>query len=281
MVMANSSALGRLRDRLGEAAVRPLVMGILNVTPDSFSDGGRFDAVPRALAHARAMVAEGADIVDVGGESTRPGASFVEAEVEAARVVPVIAALSAEGKVPVSVDTYKASVARAAVGAGAVMVNDVWGLQRDPAMADVVAEAGVAVVVMHNRAEVDAGVDILDDLLRFFERSLVLAERAGVLRARVVLDPGVGFGKTLEQNLACVARVRELRAAFGLPVLLGLSRKSFIGKVLGNEVGDRLVGTLAAHLGGVERGAGILRVHDVRAHVEALAMRAAIGGAGV
>lgn len=268
------------RDRLLSAvATRPQVMGILNVTPDSFSDGGAFDTVERAVAQAARMEGEGCDILDIGGESTRPGATVVDAEEERARVLPVLAALSGQTALPISIDTYKADVAKAAVAAGAVMVNDVWGLQRDPNMAPVVADTGAALVVMHNRADVDPGLDILSDMRAFLDRSLALAEAAGIPRDRILVDPGIGFGKTPEQSLTCIHRLDALSDWYGLPVLLGLSRKRYIGHVLGNEVGDRLFGTLASNVIGLGKGARVLRVHDVKPHAEAVKLFSAIEGA--
>ena len=249
-------------------------MGILNVTPDSFSDGGRHAAADAALAHARSMIAEGADIIDVGAESTRPGAAAVDAAEEWARLEPVLAPVIALG-VPVSIDTYKADIARRACALGAAIVNDVWGLQKDPGMADVVAAAGVPVVMMHNRVEADASLDILADMDRFFERSMLLADRAGIARERQILDPGFGFGKTMDQNYQVLNRLDHL-ARHGLPILAGASRKRMIGAVLDVPTDERLFGSLAVHLLAAERGAVILRVHDVKAHVEALAIHAAM-----
>lgn len=258
--------LGPLTHAVG---TRTLIMGILNITPDSFSDGGRHRSTEDALEHARAMVAEGADIIDVGGESTRPGATEVDADEELARVLPVLERLAPEIAVPISIDTYKASVADRALAAGATIVNDVWGLQRDPDMAAVAARHGASVVIMHNRREVDAAIDILADIRRFFLRSLLLAERAGIPDRRIVLDPGIGFGKTLEQNVETIARLSELRA-IGLPLLVGASRKSLIGRLLDQPLGERLPGTLATHVLSVAGGADIIRAHDVREHAQAL-----------
>lgn len=268
--------LGPLTHRVGS---RTLIMGILNVTPDSFSDGGRHGSTEDALAHARAMVAEGADIIDVGGESTRPGATEVAADEELARVLPVIERLAPEIRVPISIDTYKAAVADRALAAGATIVNDVWGLQRDPDMAAVAARHGAGVVVMHNRHEVDGSIDILADIRRFFLRSLLLAERAGIPDRRIVLDPGIGFGKTLEQNVETIARLSELRA-IGLPILIGASRKSLIGRLLDQPLGERLPGTLATHVLSVAGGADIIRAHDVREHAQALRIADVILAAG-
>jgi dihydropteroate synthase len=259
------------------AALRrsPVLMGILNVTPDSFSDGGRHLGAPVAVARAKAMVAEGAAIVDVGGESTRPGHTPVSETEELGRVVPVLEALASVIDAPVSIDTSKAAVAREAARLGACVINDVWGLQRDPAMADAVAETGSAVVVMHNREQVDSAIDILDDVERFFERSLNLAARAGVPFGRVLLDPGVGFGKTPQQNHACIANLDRFRG-FGAPILVGLSRKSFIGGLVGDQ---RLIGTLAVDTIALDRGASVLRVHDVAENKVALDIFKALSAA--
>jgi dihydropteroate synthase len=258
------------------AAQRPLVMGVLNVTPDSFSDGGRFLDPGAAVAQARRLAAEGADIIDVGAESTRPygGAVRVAAEAERERLAPVLPAVIALG-VPVSIDTMKAKVAAWALEAGAAIVNDVWGLQRDPDIATVVAEHGAPVIIMHNRDAADPTIDIVADVSTFFARSLDIADRAGIARDRIVLDPGIGFGKTPEQSLICIARLDAWRG-FGLPFLVGASRKRFINSVLPAEPMDRLGGSLAAHLLAVEYGAAMVRVHDVAPTVQALAVAAAI-----
>jgi dihydropteroate synthase len=261
------------------ASVRqaPRLMGILNVTPDSFSDGGRHFDTGVAVARARAMVCEGAAIVDIGGESTRPGHRPVSEAEELRRIVPVLEAL-ADLDAPISIDTAKAAVAREAARLGACVINDIWGLQRDPGMADAVAETGSAVVIMHNRDEVDPAIDILDDVERFFERSLNLAAAAGVPFSRILLDPGVGFGKTPEQNHSCIFNLDRF-LGFGAPILVGLSRKSFLGRILGVEVDRRLAGTLAANTIALMRGASVLRVHDVAENRDALAVFAALKGA--
>jgi dihydropteroate synthase len=263
--------LGRLL-----ALNRTLVMGILNVTPDSFSDGGQFDEPGHALDHARRMIAEGADILDIGGESTRPypGATPVELDEELTRLAPVLPAVVGLG-VPVSIDTMKAKVAEWALAQGAQIVNDVWGLQRDPDMARVVAEHRVPVIVMHNRHTVDAAIDIVADMDAFFARSLDIAARAGIAREAIVLDPGIGFGKTPEQSMTCIARLDALKN-FGLPVLIGASRKRFIKMVSAAEPQQRLPGSLAAHLIAVENGAVIVRAHDVAETMQALTVAAAI-----
>jgi dihydropteroate synthase len=264
--------------RLLLAKGRPLVMGVLNVTPDSFSDGGRFLPAKAATEHAHQLVAEGADILDIGGESTRPygGAVPVPLDEERRRLDPVLPAAVAFG-IPVSIDTTKAAVASWALQAGASIVNDVWGLQRDPDMARVVAEHGAPVIIMHNRDADDPTIDIIADVRTYFERSLGIADRAGIGRERIVLDPGIGFGKTSQQSVACIARLASFRD-FGLPLLVGASRKRFINSVssLPSPPSQRLGGSLAAHLLAIENGAAIVRVHDVAPTVQALAVAAAI-----
>jgi dihydropteroate synthase len=261
------------------AAGRPAVMGILNVTPDSFSDGGRFFDPRRALDHAGQMVGAGADIIDVGAESSRPygGAAPVSLAEEMRRLEPVLPGVVALGA-PVSIDTMKAEVAAWALSAGAAVVNDVWGLQRDPDMARVVAEHRAPIIIMHNRAAADPALDIMADIIGFFRRSLAIAERAGIARDCVVLDPGIGFGKTPEQSLAVLSRLREL-LPLGLPLLIGASRKRFIDRVSPSAPDRRLGGSLAAHLLAVEAGAAIIRAHDVAETVQALRVAAAIRAA--
>jgi dihydropteroate synthase len=263
---------------LGKIGSRAVIMGILNVTPDSFSDGGRFLTRDAALAQAKSMAVAGCDIIDVGGESTRPGAVGVPEAEELARVEPILADLAQALDVPVSIDTYKAPVARRAAELGAVVINDVWGLQKDPEMAAAVAETETAVVIMHNRSEKDAAVDILADMRRFFDRSLALAQGAGIPAERMILDPGIGFGKTSRQNLEAVARISELRD-YGLPVLIGVSRKSFLGSLLDAGIEGRLIGTIAANLAAAASGAAIFRVHDVAEHVAAFKVFDTIRGA--
>jgi dihydropteroate synthase len=258
------------------AKARPLVMGVLNVTPDSFSDGGRFLDPQAAIAHARRLTAEGADILDIGAESTRPygGAVSVPLDEERERLAPILPDVVALG-VPVSIDTLKAAVAAWAIDQGAAIVNDVWGLQRDPDMARVVAAGGAAVIIMHNRDRADPAIDIIADVTAFFERSLVIAARASIARERIALDPGIGFGKTAEQSLTCIARLDQWRG-FGVPLIVGASRKRFIHSVAPSEPMERLGGSLAAHLLAVENGASVVRVHDVAPTVQALAVAAAI-----
>jgi dihydropteroate synthase len=258
---------------------RPLVMGILNVTPDSFSDGGQFLDPAIAIAHARAMAEQGADILDIGAESTRPyaGATPVSAADEKARLQAVLPAVTKLG-LPVSIDSIKAEIVAWALDQGATIVNDVWGLQRDPDMAQLVAARGVPVIVMHNRESADAGIDIVADVIAFFARSLDIAARAGITRENVVLDPGIGFGKTPEQSIACIARLAEFKR-FGLPLLVGASRKRFINSVTPSPPDERIGGSISAHLTAVANGAAIVRVHDVAETVQALRVAAAIGGA--
>ena len=251
------------------------VMGILNVTPDSFSDGGQFDAPERALAQARRMIAGGADILDIGAESTRPyGSQPITADQEWQRLAPVLADIVALG-VPVSIDSMKASVVEKALDAGVKIANDIWGLQRDPEMARVVAHHDAPVVVMHNRDTVDASIDIVDDMKRFFTRTLDIAARAGIAERNLVLDPGIGFGKTPQQSMIALARLAELHS-FGLPILVGASRKKFISTVVASEPQQRLGGSIAAHLLAMRHGANIIRAHDVAETVQALRVTAAI-----
>jgi dihydropteroate synthase len=255
----------------------PAVMGVLNVTPDSFSDGGQFIAPESALAQARRMIAEGADIIDIGAESTRPyGAQPISAEEELQRLQPVLGRVVALGA-PVSIDSMKSAVVAWALGAGAAIANDVWGLQRDPDMARVVAEHRVPVIVMHNRDRADPAIDIMRDIAAFFTRSLDIAAQAGIPGSHIVLDPGIGFGKTPEQSLIALARLDELRR-FGLPLLVGTSRKRFISTITPSEPDQRLGGSIAAHVLAARNGARIIRTHDVSETVQALRVAAAIEG---
>jgi len=254
----------------------PAVMGVLNITPDSFSDGGHFLAPERALEQARRMIAQGADIIDIGAESTRPygDARAVSAAEELQRLRPILADLVALGT-PVSIDSMKAEVVAWALDAGAAIANDVWGLQRDPDMAAVLAARGAPVIVMHNRDAVDPSIDIIEDIAAFFHRSLAIAAGAGIARGAIVLDPGIGFGKTPEQSISTLARLAELRV-FGLPLLVGASRKRFIAAVSPSEPGERLGGSIAAHLIAAQNGARIIRAHDVAETVQALRVAQAI-----
>jgi dihydropteroate synthase len=250
-------------------------MGVLNVTPDSFSDGGQFVAREHALAQARRMIAEGADIIDVGAESTRPyGAEPVSAEEEMSRLQPILAEVVSLG-VPVSIDSMKPAVVAWALEAGATIANDVWGLQRDPDMAKLLAARQSPVIVMHNRDRVDAEIDIMKDIAAFFARSLEIARKAGIAPNSIVLDPGIGFGKTPEQSMTAIARLNEL-SLFGLPLMVGASRKRFISSVAPSEPHQRLGGSIAAHLAAAKGGARIIRTHDVSETVQALRVAAAI-----
>jgi dihydropteroate synthase len=262
---------------LDKIGIRPVVMGILNVTPDSFSDGRRFMAADAALSHATQMWEEGADIVDIGGESTRPGALPVTEAEEFARIQFILAELGSR-EIPISIDTYKANIAVRALDLGAVVVNDVWGLQKDPAMADAVAAAGAAVVIMHNRAEKDSTIDIIADIRRFFTHSLTLADKAGIPRTRIVLDPGIAFGKTARQNVEVIVRLRELMD-FDCPILIGVSRKAFLGSLIEGAIESTPFGTIAASLAACAAGASLFRVHDVAEHVAALKVFHAVWGA--
>ena len=263
---------------LSAVRTRKTIMGILNVTPDSFSDGGRFNSRDRAVEQARKLTADGADIVDVGAESTRPGYTPITVEDEWARLAPLLEPLLEEVDAPFSIDTYKAATARRATELGVVVVNDVWGLQHDAAMADTVAEAGAALVVMHNRTDTDPAVDIVADLRRFFDQSLGLAQRAGIPNEHIILDPGIGFGKTKQQNLAALAATTELQD-YGLPILIGISRKSIFGALLGVTVEGRLIGTIAANLVTAMYGARLFRVHDPAEHRAAFTVLDAIANA--
>jgi dihydropteroate synthase len=284
----------KLGDQMLQWGVRTLIMGIINVTPDSFSGDGLAqpggDWVEAGVAQGVAQAAAGADLLDVGGESTRPGSRSVSLEDELQRVIPVVAALAKSVSVPISIDTYKAEVARQALAAGAHIVNDVWGLRMDPEMGSVVASTGAAVVLMHNRSRPkDAaqsaqlggryvGIDyndLLGDIRRELQESVGLAHAAGVPDERIILDPGIGFGKTVEQNLELMYRLDEL-TGLGYPILVGPSRKSFVGYTLNLPASDRLEGTAAAVTLAIDRGADIIRVHDVQAMLRAARLADAI-----
>ncbi len=274
----------KLARRALNVTERTLVMGVLNVTPDSFSDGGQFRDFDRAVARAEEMVAEGADILDIGGESTRPGAGTVPAEEELRRVVPVIERLCGRVTVPISVDTTKASVARAALAAGAEIVNDISGLRFDPLLADEAARARAGLVLMHSRGDADTMhslppvADIMAEVALSLTASITLAESRGVERSAIVVDPGIGFGKSQEQNVLLLARLQEFARLFAdFPILVGTSRKSFIGRLLaGAPASERLHGTMATVTAAVLAGAHVVRVHDVRAAVETVRVADAI-----
>lgn len=261
-------AHGRHLDLGGKA----VVAGILNVTPDSFSDGGLFDAPQAALSQARRMIEEGAQIIDVGGESTRPGAAAISAGEEQARVLPIIEVLAKSGDVLVSVDTYRAETARLAVAAGAHIVNDVWGLQREPDIARVAAETGAGLIIMHTGRDREKLPDVIADQFAFLEKSLEIARHSGIADDNIVLDPGFGFAKeTAQENLDLMARFSELHA-LGYPLMAGTSRKRFIGTVTGRDAADRAAGTAATSVILRLKGAHLFRVHDVAINVDALAV---------
>ena len=255
---------------------RTYIMGILNVTPDSFSDGGKWNTMDHALKHAETMIAEGADILDVGGESTRPGHTPVSAEEEAARVVPIIESLRKHFDVAISVYTYKGSVADVAVQAGADLVNDVWGLKYDPEMAGVIAKHDVACCLMHNKANTEYN-NFLTDILTETQECVNIARKAGIKDERIILDPGVGFGKTYENNLEIINKL-ECMHTLGYPILLGTSRKSVIGLTLDLPADQRMEGTVATTVIGVMKGVAFVRVHDVKENYRALKMTEAILG---
>lgn len=250
------------------------IMGILNVTPDSFSDGGKYNRLDAALFHAEEMLREGAAILDVGGESTRPGYTRISDEEEIQRTAPVIEALTARFDAPVSVDTYKSRVAEAAVRAGASLINDIWGFKADQEMAAVAAKSGVACCLMHNREEA-VYEDFMREVAEDLRASVEIARDAGVTDDRIILDPGVGFGKTYEQNLEVIARLEEL-CRLGFPVLLGTSRKSVIGRTLDLPADQRTEGTLVTTVYGVQKGCAFVRVHDIKENLRAIQMTRAL-----
>ncbi len=255
----------RFLDLIGN---KPVIMGILNVTPDSFSDGGKFFAPEAAMKQARKLASDGADIIDIGGESTRPGHTPVSAEEELARLEPFLGELINSLDIPFSVDTSKARVARRAAELGVSVVNDVWGFQRDPAMADTIAETGMAAVLMHNRESTDPSLDIVADMRHFFDRSIKLADAAAIPRARLILDPGIGFGKDRAQNYAALAHLAALED-YGLPILVGVSRKSLLAESGAAPDDLTLIRTIAANLAAAANGAAIFRVHDPAEHIAA------------
>lgn len=250
------------------------VMGILNVTPDSFWDGGKHHKLDDVLFHAEGMIKEGAAILDVGGESTRPGYTPVSADEELERTIPIVEAIKERFDIPVSIDTYKSSVAEAAIAAGADLVNDIWGLKADPLMAEIIARTNAACCLMHNRRQAEYQ-SFMEDVCSDLSESLALAEKAGIAKSQIILDPGIGFGKTYEQNLEAVRRLGELRK-LGCPILLGTSRKSMIGQALGLLPEERLEGTLVTTAFAVWKGCTFVRVHDVKENVRAIHMAKAI-----
>jgi dihydropteroate synthase len=269
------------KDRLIEIHDRPLIMGVINVTPDSFFDGGRYFDTEAAVAHAVRLVAEGADLLDIGAESTRPGADAVNEEEEHRRAIPVVTAVAKAVTVPISIDTSKASVARAALDAGAVLVNDVTALRGDQAMVDVLAQTGAGIVLMHmngtprSMQQAPHYDDVIGEISEFFEERIRFAMTHGIVRRQIILDPGIGFGKLLEHNLALLGQLRRF-TLFECPVLVGVSQKGFLGQLLDRPVQERQWGTAAAVAMAVDRGAGILRVHDVRAMKDVVQVAAAI-----
>lgn len=254
------------------------IMGILNVTPDSFSDGGRWNDLETAKGHVAEMIAEGADIIDIGGESTRPGYTVLPDEEEIARVVPYIEMVKKNFDIPVSVDTYKGGVAKAAIQAGADLVNDIWGLKWDDKLAGVIAESGLPCCLMHNRKEPDYQ-DFMPDMLDDLRETLRIAAEAGIAEDKIILDPGVGFGKTYENNLEAINRLEEMHK-LGYPILLGTSRKSVIGLTLDLPASQRVEGTLVTTVFGVMKGASFVRVHDVKENYRTVKMTERILGRG-
>ncbi len=255
------------------------VMGILNITPDSFSDGGRYNSPDAALFRAEEMIKEGADIIDIGGESTRPGYEKITTEEEIARVVPVIEQMKKRFDIPVSLDTYKADVAKAGIQAGVDLINDIWGLKGDNNMAEVIASHNVSCCLMHNRTEA-IYKDFIKDVLSDLEESLMSAKNAGIASDRIILDPGIGFAKNYEQNLLLLQQLETLHS-FGCPILLGTSRKSVIGLTLDLPSDERVYGTVATTVMGVMKGCSFVRVHDIKENVQAIKMTEAVLHAGV
>ena len=260
---------------LHQALNEPLIMGILNVTPDSFSDGGKFNTRHSALNWAQDMVRDGAGIIDIGGESTRPGATEVSEAEEISRVLGPIDTIAERNIAPISIDTYKAEVARRAAEAGAVIINDISGMRRDADMANVVADTGSIIVVTYNRGKMDENIDLLTDARAFFDSALDQAEHAGIPREHIWLDPGVGFSKSQQQNYEILNRL-DVLDAYQRPILVGLSRKSFIGALLDRAVDARLAGTIAANVFALNKGASIFRVHDVKANADAIRLYSAL-----
>jgi dihydropteroate synthase len=266
----------KIGNREFEIGKHTYVMGILNVTPDSFSDGGKFNTIDEMLKQAEKMLADGADIIDIGGESTRPGYTMLSDEEEIKRVVPAIEAVKKHFDVPISVDTYKGNVAKAAIGAGADLINDIWGLQYDNILAGIIAESGLPCCLMHNRKEPDYK-DFMQDMMADLYKTVEIAEKAGIADDKIILDPGVGFGKTYENNLEVINKL-EMLHALGYPLLLGTSRKSVIGLTLDLPVTERVEGTLATTVIGVMKNCAFVRVHDVKENKRAITMTEAILG---
>jgi dihydropteroate synthase len=264
----------RIGNRTFPLGKKTIVMGILNVTPDSFSDGGRYNTLEKAVAHARRLYEEGADIIDIGGESTRPGSTPVDLEEELNRVIPVVEAVARELDIPISVDTYKAEVARQAILAGAHLINDVWGAKKEPEIAVVAAQYRVPIVLMHNRTEAKYE-NLIEEMKQDLLESVKIAKEAGVSDEQIILDPGVGFAKTYQHNLTVMRHLDEF-VALGYPVLLGTSRKSLIGNTLNLPPDDRVEGTAATVAFGITKGCHIVRVHDVKQMVRVCRMMDAL-----
>ncbi len=270
-----SPAVFKFKDKVLDLS-RPKLMGVLNITPDSFSDGGCFQTIETALGHAQRLTIEGADVLDIGAESTRPGHTPLNAEEEISRLTPILQQISTSTHLPISVDTYKAKTAEAALNLGADIINDIWGLNSAPEMANMVGYHGAGIIIMHNRVEKDENVDILADMIAYFEIALEKAHEARLPKTNIMLDPGIGFGKTHVQNLDALKAVKKLKTYFKLPLLVGASRKSFINLIHESNVSQRLAGTLTAHLNALKQGADMLRVHDVADHAQALAVEYAL-----
>lgn len=259
-------------------ANKTLIMGILNVTPDSFSDGGKYNHIENAVQHARQMIEDGADLLDIGGESTRPGYERISDAEEISRVVPAIEAITKELHIPISIDTYKSDVAKKAVDAGAVIINDIWGAKADPEIADVAAETGVPIILMHNRNDRDYS-NFIRDVLNDLYESITIAKKAGVKDDKIILDPGIGFAKDLAENLEMMRHLDTL-VSLGYPVLLGTSKKSMIGGVLNLPVSERTEGTGATVCFGIQQGCQIVRIHDVKEMSRMAKMMDALMGKG-
>ncbi|MFZ7120293.1 MAG: dihydropteroate synthase [Eubacteriaceae bacterium] len=274
MTVENNKENNVIENKL-KFGTKTYIMGILNVTPDSFSDGGDFYSIDDAIKHAQYMVNDGADILDIGGESTRPGYQRVSEQDEINRVVPVITALKKKVNTPISLDTNKALVAEKGILAGADIINDIWGLQNDKNMAKVVAKYNVPVIIMHNQKDTVYKEDIITEMTKFFNKSIEIATDAGIKRSNIILDPGIGFGKTPEQNMVVMARLKEIKL-LGYPLLLGTSRKSMIGKILDLPAKERVEGTVATTVMGIMQGIDIVRVHDVRENYRAAKVTDAI-----
>ncbi len=278
-MLSRNRSIIKIGNRNFDVQNHTYVMGILNLTPDSFSDGGKWLEKDKALYHVEAMIEEGMDILDVGGESTRPGHVVISAEEEIDRVVPVIETIKAKFDVPISLDTYKAEVAKAGINVGVDMINDIWGLKKDPGMAQMIAESGVACCLMHNRKEAEY-VDLMSDMVTDLQESVALALEAGISKDKIILDPGIGFGKAYVDNLQVLGALDNFKQ-LGYPLLLGTSRKSVIGLTLDLPVEERLEGTLVTTVLAVQQGYSFVRVHDIKENVRAIRMAEAIREGGI